>query len=84
MTGTGKAFKKCLVSVFVVFFIVFLRAEEQKIFFDKTFIKNLSFARIIERDSFFEKSLNSMIQAKAVVISLDKTARYKRLFRLIL
>ena len=82
--GIKKMLKKCLVSVFIIFFLASLKAEEQKVFFDKTFMRNLNSTRIIERDSHFEKNLNSIIQAKAIVISFDKTTRYKRLFRLIL
>ena len=76
--------KKYFITVFIIFFIVSLKAEEEKVFFDKIFMRNLGSARTIERDSHFEKSLNSIIQAKAVVISFDKTARYKRTFRVIL
>ena len=76
--------KKFLVTVFIMFFLVSLRAEEEKVFFDKAFMKNLNSAKIIERDARFEKNLNSIIQARAVVISFDKTARYKRAFRVIL
>ena len=75
--------KKCFATVFIVLFFVYLNAEE-KIFFDKTFMRNLSSAKIIERDSLFEKSLNSIIQASAVIVSFDKTGRYKRTFRVIL
>ena len=82
--GYGKMLKKCFVTVFIIFFLASLKAEEQKVFFDKTFMRNLNSAKAIERDSFFEKNLNSIIQTRAVVVSLDKTARYKRLFRLVL
>ena len=84
MTVMGKMLKKYFVMIFIIFFLASLKAEEQKVFFDKTFMRNLNSARTIERDSFFEKNLNSIIQARAVVMSLDKTTRYKRLFRLIL
>ena len=76
--------KKCFATVFTIFFLISLGAEEEKVFFDKTFMRNLNSARIIERDSHFERNLNSLIQAKAIVISFDKTARYKRTFRAIL
>jgi len=84
MMVVGKILKKCLVTAFIMFFLISLRAEEPKVFFDKTFMRNLNSTRVIERDSHFEKSLNLIIQARAVVISFDKTTRYKRLFKLVL
>jgi len=76
--------KTCLIVFFIGFTSLFHLPAADRVFFDKNFMKSLSSTRVIERDSYFESRINSIVQARAAVVSFDKAGRYKRLFRLML